>query len=136
MGRYGYVIMVTSIEDIGKGRIQEGIEWRGLVTFKVKYNAVVFRPFKGEVVDAIVTQVNKIGVFANVGPLSIFVSRFLIPADMIFDANANPPVYKNNDETIQIAKEDEIRLKIVNIRIDANEMFAIATIKDDYLGVI
>ena len=35
----------------------------------------MFRPFKGEVLDAIVTQVNKVGLFTQIGPLSCFVSR-------------------------------------------------------------
>ena len=34
-----------------------------------RYNAVVFRPFKGEVLDAVVETVNKMGFFAEVGPL-------------------------------------------------------------------
>lgn len=33
---------------------------RGFVLYPVKYKAIVFRPFKGEVVDAVVTQVNKV----------------------------------------------------------------------------
>lgn len=31
--------------------------------YPVKYKAIVFRPFKGEVLDAIVTQVNKVCLF-------------------------------------------------------------------------
>ncbi|NXH14153.1 RPB7 polymerase, partial [Bucco capensis] len=41
----------------GSGVIQPG---RGFVLYPVKYKAIVFRPFKGEVVDAVVTQVNKV----------------------------------------------------------------------------
>ena len=44
---------------------------QGLVMFPIKYSAVVFRPFKGEVLDAIVTTVNKMGFFAEVGPLQV-----------------------------------------------------------------
>ena len=33
----------------------------------MRFNAIVFRPFKGEVFDAVVTQVNKLGFFAQVG---------------------------------------------------------------------
>jgi DNA-directed RNA polymerase II subunit RPB7 len=33
---------------------------RGYVVYPVKYNAIVFRPFKGEVLDAIVSQVTKV----------------------------------------------------------------------------
>ena len=35
----------------------------------------MFRPFKGEVLDAIVTKVNKVGMFTQIGPLSCFVSK-------------------------------------------------------------
>ncbi len=76
--RYGYVIAVTSIDNIGVGKIQPGIKkifieyksmilfyffffsGRGYVIFPVKYHAIVFRPFKHEVVEAIITQVTKV----------------------------------------------------------------------------
>ncbi|GKV44982.1 hypothetical protein SLEP1_g52118 [Rubroshorea leprosula] len=35
----------------------------GFVTFPVKYQCVVFRPFKGEILEAVVTMVNKAAVF-------------------------------------------------------------------------
>ncbi len=59
--RYGFVIAVTTIDNIGAGMIQPS---RGFVMYPVKYKAIVFRPFKGEVVDAVVTQVNKVSVLA------------------------------------------------------------------------
>lgn len=55
--RYGFVIAVTTIDSIGAGLIQPG---QGFVVYPIKYKAIVFRPFKGEVLDAIVTQVNKV----------------------------------------------------------------------------
>lgn len=55
--RYGFVIAVTTIDNIGAGMIQPG---RGFVIYPVRYKAIVFRPFKGEVLDAVVTQVNKV----------------------------------------------------------------------------
>lgn len=60
--RYGFVIAVTTIDSIGAGLIQPG---QGFVVYPVKYKAIVFRPFKGEVLDAIVTQVNKVFLFSN-----------------------------------------------------------------------
>lgn len=56
-GKYGFVIAVTTIDNIGSGLIQPG---QGFVVYPVKYKAIVFRPFKGEVLDAVVTQVNKV----------------------------------------------------------------------------
>jgi DNA-directed RNA polymerase II subunit RPB7 len=98
--RYGFVIAVTTIDNIGAGIIQPG---QGFVVYPVKYKAIVFRPFKGQVLDAVVTQVNKVkfdlqsiffkltiinvitssielssskvGLFTEIGPLSCFISR-------------------------------------------------------------
>jgi len=132
-GKYGFVIAVTTIDDIGEGVIQPG---RGFVVYLVKYKAIVFRPFKGEVLDAVVTQVNKVGLFTDIGPLSCFISRHSIPADMEYDPNSSPPCYKSKGEDGTIQADDEIRLKIVGTRVDAKEIFAIGTLMDDYLGLV
>ncbi|KAJ4946016.1 hypothetical protein JOQ06_023694 [Pogonophryne albipinna] len=118
-GKYGFVIAVTTIDNIGAGVIQPG---RGFVLYPVKYKAIVFRPFKGEVVDAVVTQVNKVGLFTEIGPMSCFISRHSIPSEMEFDPNSNPPCYKTTDEDIVIQQDDEIRLKIVGTRVDKNDI--------------
>ena len=55
--RYGFIIAITTIDTIGTGLIQPG---RGYVIYPVEYKAIVFRPFKGEVLDAVVSQVNKV----------------------------------------------------------------------------
>eukprot|EP01089_Gocevia_fonbrunei_P020815 TRINITY_DN7835_c0_g1_i1.p1 TRINITY_DN7835_c0_g1~~TRINITY_DN7835_c0_g1_i1.p1 ORF type:complete len:171 (-),score=25.13 TRINITY_DN7835_c0_g1_i1:32-544(-) len=130
-GRYGFIIMVTSIEKVGLGKITEGT---AMVTFPVTYKAIVFRPFRNEVLDAVVTNVNKMGFMAEAGPLQIFVSKHLIPADMTFDAEES--CYSSSDGSDQISKDDEVRLKIVGSRVDATEIFAVGSIKDDYLGRI
>ncbi|GLH00707.1 Uncharacterized protein GBIM_07000 [Gryllus bimaculatus] len=147
-GKYGFVIAVTTIDNIGSGLIQPG---QGFVVYPVKYKAIVFRPFKGEVLDAVVTQVNKVGMFAEIGPLSCFISHHVvrmafvqqilvlfqsIPADMQFCPNSNPPCYKSKEEDVAITQDDEIRLKIVGTRVDASGIFAIGTLMDDYLGLV
>ncbi|KAF7467140.1 DNA-directed RNA polymerase II subunit RPB7 [Marmota monax] len=121
-GKYGFVIAVTTIDNIGAGVIQPG---RGFVLYPVKYKAIVFRPFKGEVVDAVVTQVNKVGLFTEIGPMSCFISRHSIPSEMEFDPNSNPPCYKTMDEDIVIQQEDDIRLKIVGTRVDKNDIVSL-----------
>lgn len=130
-GQFGYIVCVLDSMniDVGKGRI---IPSTGMAEFEVKYRAVVWKPFKGEVVDAVVTTVNKMGFFADVGPLSVFVSTHLIPSDMKFNSSANPPAYVSPDENIE--KGSRVRLKIVGTRTDVNEIYAIGSIKEDYLG--
>lgn len=40
---------------------------------------------------------------------------------MIFYANLNPPCYKNQDEDV-IQQDDEIRIKIIGLRVDTNNI--------------
>ncbi|KAJ8750526.1 hypothetical protein K2173_015679 [Erythroxylum novogranatense] len=131
-GRHGFVVAITGIENIGKGLIRDGT---GFVTFPVKYQCVVFRPFKGEILEAVVTMVNKMGFFAEAGPVQIFVSNHLIPDDMEFQSG-DMPNYTTSDGSVKIQKDCEVRLKIIGTRVDATEIFCIGTIKDDFLGVI
>lgn len=58
-GRFGYIIAVVRIDDetMGRGKVLPN---SGLAEFTVHYKAIVFKPFKGEVVDAIVASVNKV----------------------------------------------------------------------------
>ncbi|KAJ7746722.1 RNA polymerase Rpb7 [Mycena maculata] len=149
-GQFGYIIAVVSILDIGKGMVLSG---SGQAEFITRYRAIVFKPFKGEVVDGVVNNVNKVchaphhlpayqllnpatqmGFFADVGPLSVFVSHQLIHPDLRFDSNSNPPSFASVDQIIE--KSTHVRLKIVGTRVDATEIFAIGTIKEDHLGVI
>ena len=113
-GEHGFVIGVTIIDTIGDGEILPG---RGFCRFPIRYKvrseiqnyhtiheiqAIVFRPFKGEVVDGVVTQVNKVGLMVDVGPMGCFISRHSIPSDMEFDPDSNPPCYKTKEEDMVI----------------------------------
>ena len=95
-GQFGFIIAVVSISDIGKGMVISG---NGQAEFVTRYRAIVFKPFKGEVVDGVVHNVTRarashqssfppldrgvkadfasdqMGIFAEVGPLNCFVSQ-------------------------------------------------------------
>ncbi|KAJ3396380.1 DNA-directed RNA polymerase II subunit [Lobulomyces angularis] len=135
-GRYGYVVAIIKVLEVGKGVLQHTT---GSAEFKIHYQAVVFKPFKNQVVDGVVTTVNKMGFFADVGPLQCFVSLHLIPDYMKFDPNSNPPAYISEGQEAQETKIEKggiVRMRIVGTRVDATEIFAISSIKEDYLGVI
>lgn len=129
-GRLGYIVAVVSMHD----EILRGLVVGGQAEFIVKYTAIVYKPFKNEVVDGVVASVNKMGIFADVGPLTCFISTHLIPPEFKFDPNSNPPCFNSPEDTQKIEKGTQIRLKIVGTRVDATEIFAIGTIKEDYLG--
>ena len=118
-GRYGYIVSVVSIDRVDRGMIEDTF---GSANFTLFYKAVIFKPFKNEVVDAVVTSVNQMGFFADVAALPVFVSTEQMPADMAFDASAANPSFVSADRDIVISKDDQVRLKILGLRIDATEI--------------
>ncbi|GER33679.1 DNA-directed RNA polymerase II subunit RPB7 [Striga asiatica] len=110
-GRHGFIVAITGIDSVGKGLIRDGT---GFVTFPVKYQCVVFRPFKGEILEAVVTMVNKMGFFAEAGPVQIFVSNHVSGLILCCD----------------------FLVACLSITLLGQNHFCIGTIKDDFLGVI
>jgi DNA-directed RNA polymerase II subunit RPB7 len=39
--------------------------------FTLRYQALVFRPARGEVLDCVVASVSKVGFFADAGPMQV-----------------------------------------------------------------
>ncbi len=66
------IIAVLSIDDVSEPKIAPGT---GFAQYQVGYRALVWRPFRGEVVDGLVTSVVGNGFFVDVGGLSVFVSK-------------------------------------------------------------
>ncbi|EGX90641.1 DNA-directed RNA polymerase II [Cordyceps militaris CM01] len=57
----------------------------------------------------------------------------LIPSDTKWDPNATPPQFTNNEDTV-IEPSTHVRVKIIGTRTEVGEMWAIGSIKEDYLG--
>lgn len=112
----GYVIAILRIDGIGEGEILLS----GHVVFRVSYQALVLRPVMGEVLDAPIVTATKMGFFAAVGPLSIFISNYQIPQALLEE----------------LSSSSVIRLKIIGTKIDNQRVYAIGTLNDDYLGVV
>lgn len=131
--KYGYVVAMLKMQSCGVGKIRS--DGTGYATFTVQYQAIVCRPYKGEVVDAVVTSVNKMGFFADAGPLNIFVSNHLIPEDWEFNAIGDP-CYQSPEADARIMEGCEVRVRIMGTKIDQQDIFCIGSIKDDYLGLV
>jgi len=127
-----YIICVMDVIGISEGRVVPGT---GDAEYTIRYRTVVWRPFKGETLDAVVTSVNRQGVFAEVGPLTVFVSNHNIPADIKWDPNATPPQYTDNGDQV-IEKGTHLRVKLMGTRSDISNIFAIGSIKEDFLGTL
>jgi DNA-directed RNA polymerase subunit E'/Rpb7 len=57
VGRFGFVVLIDRIEELGKGKIIDGA---GMIQFSVRFLAVVMRPFKNEVLEATVESVHEV----------------------------------------------------------------------------
>ena len=60
--------------------------------------------------------------FLPLGFLSGHQCNELIPPDMKFDPNSNPPCFNNPEEQVSIERNARVRLKIVGTRVDATEI--------------
>uniref|UniRef100_A0A7S2Y2T3 DNA-directed RNA polymerase II subunit RPB7 n=1 Tax=Fibrocapsa japonica TaxID=94617 RepID=A0A7S2Y2T3_9STRA len=135
LGKYGYVITVTEVKEEGMKTGVISNEF-GEVIFHISYDAICFRPFKGEVLDANVTVVTELGFFAEVGPLQVFVSRHAMPQDLQEGFDAANEVWVSEDKEVELRQGCGVRLRIMGLSVDAADISAIGTIKDDYLGLI
>jgi len=132
-GHFGYTILVTKVKDIGDGVLNED---SGNAHFKVTYSALVFRPFKGEILPSEVKSISKQGFFSQSGPLEIFVSSQLMPDEFKYDTSTGTPSFVaiDEEEEIRINVGTMVRIKILGLRFAADDISVIGTIKEDYLG--
>eukprot|EP00127_Corallochytrium_limacisporum_P007080 Clim_evm40s241 gene=Clim_evmTU40s241 len=133
--RYGWCVMVTNIKSIDKGRIQEGT---GMVTFKVSYQAVIYRPIEDEVIDATVGLVNQHGVWIDVGPIRCIVSKLHLPPEFVYDphGSAGQPCYKSEKSEggmEVITTGTDVRVRMFGTRV--TDFSAVCTMKEEYLGI-
>lgn len=59
----------------------------------------------------------------------------LISKDIKFDPNATPWQWTDNEDQV-IEKGAQVRVKLLGIRSDVGAMYAIGSIKEDYLGQV
>ncbi|MEW5297381.1 MAG: hypothetical protein WDW38_006213 [Sanguina aurantia] len=132
-GKYGYVIAVTNMISKGQGVIKQDAS--GYAAFNVQYGCIVCRPFVGEVIDCIVTQVLQMGFFAMAGPVNVFVTSGMISEEYEYNTNGEPS-FISADGSSRIAPRTLVRVRIVGSSSTPTELNCIASMKDDYLGVI
>ncbi|KAL0236158.1 hypothetical protein GEMRC1_002740 [Eukaryota sp. GEM-RC1] len=108
---YGYVLLLLSLDNIGQGRVIPGT---GDVVYPVNFKALVFKPFKNEVLDAGVTVVNDNGVYVLAGPVSLFIGKRSLPPGFVYDPSTSPPAFVSAESGTRIQQGSELRLRILN----------------------
>jgi DNA-directed RNA polymerase II subunit RPB7 len=100
----------------------------------------LFRPYKNEVLDVRVVEVNEMGFYTTAGPCRIFVSRHAMPPDISGEGTGGyddeEDAWISDDREVVIKRDSIVRLKILGEQVDLNEITAVGTIKEDYLGLI
>jgi DNA-directed RNA polymerase II subunit RPB7 len=152
------IVRIIGIQEISEPTVMPGT---GMAMYTISYRAVVWQPFRGEVVDGEVSQVVPNGFFVDVGALGVFVSKAvsydislglaegfyrwnwtltgvamlsqMIPSSMKFSMEGATPSFEDNDGQV-ITAGGHVRLRIKGIRSELNQMFAIGSIREDYLG--
>lgn len=129
VGNYGFLVAVLKLlEPIPDATLDDET---GFAVFPLHFQAVVFRPFRGQVIDTVVTKLTQHGFFAECGPLTVFVSHHLLPHGMQF-VQGNE--WATRDGSERIALSSSVRIRILGLKIEANEISATGSIKDPYLG--
>ncbi|KAF2769504.1 hypothetical protein EJ03DRAFT_351242 [Teratosphaeria nubilosa] len=124
------IVAIINIEDISEPKIVPGT---GFAQYDCSYRAIVWRPFRGEVVDGMVSSVVNNGFFVDVGGLSVFVSKAMIPPQLKYTVEGSTPSFTDNSEQT-VERGSQVRLRIKGIRGEMGQMFAIGSIREDYLG--
>ncbi|KAI5171405.1 DNA-directed RNA polymerase II subunit RPB7 [Nematocida sp. LUAm3] len=127
----GYVISLISIDALSSSQIEPE---NASATFLVEYSALILLPQKNEVLNAVVHEINKIGIFCFIGPFSIFISMYQIPGH--FSEAEESSSILSNDGGPPITKGCIVRVKLIGVKIEPAKIFGIGTLNEDYLGAI
>jgi DNA-directed RNA polymerase II subunit RPB7 len=131
-----HLIMAVQTPDQDELPIGKLIHGVGAAEFDIQFTAIVFRVFKGEVVDGVVSQVSKLGFFVEVGPMRVFISKHSIPESYTLvtpiKADQIPNQVEHGNE--EIKRGDHVRLRILGLRFDCNEGLVGTGEFGDYLG--
>jgi DNA-directed RNA polymerase subunit E' len=113
-----YIVSVNSIEIKGEGTIVHG---DGGVYQSIKYSALAYFPRMQEVVDGIVTSVQKFGAFIKFGPF-----EGLLHISQIMDDSLNIDMENQRivgkDTKMELKVGDKIRVRIVALNLSSSSL--------------
>jgi DNA-directed RNA polymerase II subunit RPB7 len=108
----GFVLKLKHVAEIRGGLLDKR---SGSAKYQVDYIASTLRPHEGDVVEAIVTRVFKIGVFADLGPLNIFIPLSRVPAEFNFQSLPSPQFTVAGDTSRDIRPGSDVHIRIEKI---------------------
>lgn len=129
----GHILKVIAETWRGGAKCQDGT---GLLLVPIWYHALTFKAMKDDVLDCEVFEVNKLGFFGECGPMRIFVSKSSMHDSYEFHEaqGGATPSYVSTEIGETIQPGTALRIRLLGVRYESSQMFAIGTINDDWLG--
>lgn len=129
----GFIVAVTRFsEDEIRGGVIDHMN--GHVKYILRFNALVFRPFRNEVMDAVVTSVTDLGIRAEAGPTDVFIGRPHMPMDM--ELVAADSSYTSNETGVKLRVGSAIRVKVLGVASHGSMTHVVASINEPFLGLL
>lgn len=125
----GLIVHLLGVRSFSKPRVQDGT---GNVVVEAVFRSIVFRPFRNEVIDCVVDQVNRTGFYGYFGPMRVFISRGSMPDDLVYDEQS--ACFTSKDGSSRVMNGSEVRARIIGVKRDGNNLYAVGSIDGDYLG--
>jgi len=129
--QFGFVIFIVHMLPLDPGMVQEG----GYAKYDVEYEAVMFKPFRHEVLEGVVCAVDSLGVKVRIGPMDAFVYKDMMPSELNYDETSgrwtDPAA-----TTSMIEMGSRLRLKLTGYKNDNTEIFGVGTIRELGLGPV
>ena len=106
------MIAIFNIEKIHSGVVTQS----GDALFTVIFKALVFRPLHSEVLDGLITGIERVGVEVEVGCVKVFIPHTKIPKHLEY-VETKQVFQSSEDSSIVLEKDKLLRFKVLNIAI-------------------
>ncbi len=129
----GFVIEVWRVNVVNEGVILPG---DGATYHKVNADLLTYVPLRNEVVEGVVVDVKKIGLFVNIGPVDALVHISQIADDkMVYDELNG--IMKGEETKVIFKRGDMVRGKIVSVSMAPPAFIRVGmTMKQPTLGKV
>lgn len=110
-----FILTILRVESIGDGVITT----TGAIEFKVDFECVSINILPDMIIECKVVEVNAMGLFAQIGPVNLFVSHHQVPQAV-----------KEN-----VMEGSVVRMRVKGVRYDKG-VSVVGSLNEEYLGVV
>lgn len=127
----GLIVAVNNVISLSPGKIVPG---DGATYHEVVFNAVTYKPLKGEIIQGEVAETIKFGVFLRLGCTDALSHMSQIGQEKFALSTKKGGVLVGRDTGRQLRVGDNVRAKVINASIDHVSMKIAVTMKHPRLG--